>query len=72
MARRPSSRAVDTKIKRTEEKAKRLKKEYDDTLAVLKGLLEEKRKIQAEILLQAINKSGKHSRKFSRSSNFEV
>jgi F0F1-type ATP synthase membrane subunit b/b' len=59
MARRPSSRAVDTKIKRTEEKAKRLKKEYDDTLAVLKGLLEEKRKIQAEILLQAINKSGK-------------
>lgn len=59
MARRPSSRAVDTKIKRTQEKAKRLKKEYDDTLAVLKGLLEEKRKIQAEILLQAINKSGK-------------
>jgi F0F1-type ATP synthase membrane subunit b/b' len=59
MARRPGSRAVDTKIKRTEEKAKRLKKEYDDTLAVLKGLLEEKRKIQAEILLQAINKSGK-------------
>lgn len=59
MARKPSSRAVDTKIKRTQEKAKRLKKEYDDTLAVLKGLLEEKRKIQAEILLQAINKSGK-------------
>ncbi len=59
MARRPSSRAVDTKIKRTQEKAMRLKKEYDDTLAVLKGLLEEKRKIQAEILLQAINKSGK-------------
>ena len=58
MARRPSSRAVDTKIKRTQEKAKRLKKEYDDTLAVLKGLLEEKRKIQAEILLQAINKRG--------------
>ena len=59
MARRPSSKAVDTKIKKTQEKAKRLKKEYDDTLAILKGLLEEKRKIQAEILLQAINKSGK-------------
>ena len=59
MARRPSSKAVDTKIKKTQEKAKRLKKEYDDTLTILKGLLEEKRKIQAEILLQAINKSGK-------------
>lgn len=59
MARRPSTKAIDTRIKRTQEKAKRLKKEYDDTLAVMKGLLDEKRKIQAEILLQAINKSGK-------------
>lgn len=59
MARRPSTKAIDTRIKRTQEKATKLKKEYDDTLAVMKGLLDEKRKIQAEILLQAINKSGK-------------
>lgn len=59
MARRPSTKAIDTRIKRTQEKAMKLKKEYDDTLAVMKGLLDEKRKIQAEILLQTINKSGK-------------
>lgn len=59
MARRPSTKAIDTRIKRTQEKATKLKKEYDDTLAVMKGLLDEKRKIQAEILLQAVNKSGK-------------
>ncbi len=59
MARRPNTKAIDTRIKRTQEKAKKLKKEYDDTLVVMKELLDEKRKIQAEILLQAINKSGK-------------
>ncbi len=59
MARQLSCRAINTKIKKTEDKAKKLKKEYDDTLADLKVLLEEKKKIQAEILLQAINKSGK-------------
>ncbi len=59
MTRRPSVKAIDTKIRKTQEKAKKLKQEYDDTLAVMKGLLEEKRKIQAEILLQTINKSGK-------------
>ena len=59
MARRPSTKAIDTRIKRTQEKAKKLKKEYDDTLVVMRALLDEKRKIQAEILLQAINKSGK-------------
>ncbi len=59
MARRPSTKAIDTRIKRTQEKTTNLKKEYDDTLAVMKELLDEKRKIQAEILLQAINKSGK-------------
>lgn len=59
MARRPSIKAIDTRIKKAQEKAKKLKKEYDDTLAVMKELLDEKRKIQAEILLQAINKSGK-------------
>lgn len=59
MARRQSCKAIDARIKRTQEKAKRLKKEYDDTLAVLKDLLDEKRKIQTEILLQAVKKSGK-------------
>ncbi len=59
MAKRPSTKAIDTRIKRTQEKAKKLKKEYDETLVVMKGLLDEKRKIQAEILLQAVNKSGK-------------
>ncbi len=59
MARRPSCKAIDARIKRTQEKAIRLKKEYDDTLAVLKDLLDEKRKIQTEILLQAVKKSGK-------------
>ncbi len=59
MARQLSCRAINTKIKKAEDKAKKLKKEYDDTLADLKVLLEEKKKIQAEILLQAINKSGK-------------
>lgn len=59
MARRPSTKAIDTRIKRTQEKATKLKKEYDDTLAVMKGLLDEKKMIQAEILLQAVNKSGK-------------
>lgn len=59
MARRPSTKAIDTRLKKAQEKAKKLKKEYDDTLAVMKELLDEKRKIQAEILLQAINKSGK-------------
>ncbi len=59
MARRPSTKAIDTRIKRTQEKAKKLKKEYDETLVVMRGLLDEKRKIQAEILLQAVNKSGK-------------
>ncbi len=59
MARRPSTKAIDTRIKRTQEKAKKLKKEYDDTLVVMRALLDEKRKIQAEILLQTINKSGK-------------
>lgn len=51
MARRQSCKAIDARIKRTQEKVKRLKKEYDDTLAVLKDLLDEKRKIQTEILL---------------------
>lgn len=59
MARRPSTKAIDTRLKKAQEKAKKLKKEYDDTLAVMKELLDEKRKIQAEILLQTINKSGK-------------
>ena len=59
MARRPSTKAIDTRLKKAQEKAKKLKKEYDDTLAVMKELLDEKRKIQAEILLHAINKSGK-------------
>ncbi len=59
MARRPNTKAIDARIKRTQEKAKKLKKEYDDTLVAMKELLDEKRKIQAEILLQAINKSGK-------------
>lgn len=59
MARQLSYKSIDTKIRKTEDKAKKLKNEYDDTLAYLKVLLEEKRKIQAQILLQAVNKSGK-------------
>ncbi len=59
MARQLSCKAIDTKIRKTEDKAKKLKNEYNDTLEDLKVLLEEKKKIQAEILLQAINKSGK-------------
>ncbi len=59
MARQLSYKSIDTKIRKTQDKAKKLKNEYDDTLADLKVLLEEKKKIQAQILLQAINKSGK-------------
>ncbi len=59
MARQLSYKSMDTKIRKTQDKAKKLKNEYDDTLADLKVLIEEKKKIQAQILLQAINKSGK-------------
>ncbi len=59
MARGKSSKNIDSKIKKTEEKAKRLKKEYEEAVEELKKLRDEKRKIQAEILLQAIDKSGK-------------
>ncbi len=59
MARQLSYKSIDTKIRKTQDKAKKLKNEYDDTLADLKVLIEEKKKIQAQILLQAINKSGK-------------
>lgn len=59
MARKLSCKSIDAKIRKTEDKSRKLKKEYDDTLADLKVLLDEKKKIQAEILLQTINKSGK-------------
>lgn len=59
MARAKTSKSIDCKIKKTEEKAKRLKKEYEETVEELKILRNEKRKIQAEILLQAIDKSDK-------------
>ena len=43
----------------SEDKAKRLKKEYEAAVDELKNLREEKRKIQAEILLQVIDNSDK-------------
>lgn len=59
MARKKNTSAVDAKIKKAEDKAKRLKKEYEAAVDELKNLREEKRKIQAEILLQAIDNSDK-------------
>ncbi len=59
MPRPKNLKTVDAKIRKAEDKAKRLKKEYDATVDELKNAREEKRKIQAEILLQAIDKSGK-------------
>ncbi len=59
MPRPKNLKTVDAKIRKAEDKAKRLKKEYDAAVDELKNAREEKRKIQAEILLQAIDKSGK-------------
>ena len=56
---RKKQKSLDSKINKAEDKAIRLKKEYEEAVEELKKLRNEKRKIQAEILLQAIDKSDK-------------
>ena len=50
---------LDAKISKAEKRILDAKAEYEEATQYLRNLLEEKKKLQAEQLLQAIDKSGK-------------
>ena len=59
MARLTKLAALELKITKAEERILSAKQEYESATADLKSLLDEKKRLQTEQLLDAIDKSGK-------------
>jgi septal ring factor EnvC (AmiA/AmiB activator) len=59
MARPRKSETIEKKIMDVETRVTRLKKEYDEALSELKNLREQQRLLQAQKLLEAMDRKGK-------------
>jgi hypothetical protein len=59
MARLRKQETIEKKVLDAETRVTRLKKEYDEALSQLKSLREQQRLVQAQRLLDAMDKKGK-------------